>query len=651
MADSAASASDKKSATDFDPVDAAKTVFVSGKEFHGDIGHPNFPQVITVGLTIEKGEYPSFEGEWSAMGQSALMRLDVSDDGLVEIRMYGPDEEMEPTTAKGKFKDYDSLVGEVFSEGEGGGEFSFKSGAPPDVDSAEEEDEEEGEEEEQEQPQEDDNDDEEEETKPTTDAKASADDAKPRAEVKGGAKPSGGTTETLEALEDIPMINPVMLFNLLSSRNIRLLILDARGEESRKKGRIPRSVFLNVPKTIPDAITVAHIQNWLPGRKEKMALRSYRLYQIVIVGESDSPDGLGYKIARVMNARQMQSVGGVSQGSLRLLRGGYAAFEELYAVFCDPKSDCGAEKMQPAFLHPMDYPSEIINRFLYLGSHRDSENKPVLMALGITKVLIISRHKGGNPFPSSFEYMRLGLQEGHGEDALHRAQQYIRACRLESAEPGSPEQRILVCGTTGNSAAAAVVLSFLMKERMITLKSAFSEVQRRRRSVCLSRPRWESLSRFEQELLKEDTLGSCVDLSHAPPLDADEPLPNRLVEGKTARVEGDSKDNGEYFKASRLKWSVNDYLQNKCEKLMALCKTLNARYVSLKRENQSLQSELNGLRKSNSRSSSSSFASGKSVDNSKLHQELQELRQTLKEYGTRLIRLGSDGADGTKARS
>jgi hypothetical protein len=91
-----------------------------------------------------------------------------------------------------------------------------------------------------------------------------------------------------------------------------------------------------------------------------------------------------------------------------------------------------------------------------------------------------------------------------------------------------------------------VAISFLMREKMITLKEAFQAVQQRRLSVCLSRPRWESLSRFEQELLKQDTLEQCVDLSHAPKTDAVEPVPppDRPSLGEQALPEDADDDKG-----------------------------------------------------------------------------------------------------------
>jgi len=555
------------SSNESDPVAEVKSLFCPPCYFHGEIGHPNFGQTIDVDCEISSGSFPDYEGEWSAMGQSALMKVKVNNDGEIEIRMYGPDEEEEPTLAKGKFGQDQMMKGEVFSEGEGGGNFDFKMGKGEREDDEEEEESEEEEEE---------ADEEEEKTEQTekkeeTDARSATKvEISASVEKKMSETASPSATSAMEALSDVPRISACLLFNYLSSRHLRLLLLDARSEKERKKGVIPRSVPLEIPEGEKE-VTLPAIQSWLPGRKEKLAMRSYRLYQTVIVGESDSLTDIAYKIAEKLNERQLR--GGSSQGSLSLLRGGYSAFEALYAPFCDPDSSIAHEgKGHPAFLHPMNYPSEIIDRYLFLGTHRDAENKEILKALGVTHVLIISKHKGPfNPYPGEFEYARLGVAEGHDE-ALSRASQFISAANAVKGD------RIIVCGVTGNSAAAAVVIGYIMKKKMLTLKHAYNEVQNRRASICLSRPRWESLSRVEQELLKEDTLESCIDLSRAPPSDADEPMP--LPKAKKSESLESKEEKSSYHKAKRIKWGVNDYLQNKSERLVALVTTLNTRYIS-----------------------------------------------------------------------
>jgi len=700
----------------FNSVTEAKKLLVPNTFFNGSIGHPNFgDDSISVNCEIEKGEYPNFEGTWSAMNQSALMRIELDDGGEITIKLYGPDEDEEPTTAKGRYSEAGLMSGEVFSEGEGGGEFEFSMGKG-DVqgssdddsnDSAEDDDYTAGEErinnedrlhdvtiqqvgqhivvEEQQQ-----------EEKTTAAANAAdCDDA--------SSCVSKETKDEKVMDEDIPLLSPVMLFNYLSCKHMRLLLLDARSMESRIKGCIPRSVLLHIAvpaviggggggsveeqndndnsnngkkpehQNLPQNLSVSTVQSWLKSRKEIMAFRSYRLYQTVLIGETNQKNDNAYKIASVLHQRVVMNTSaatsrGGRKGSVSILRGGYKAFQLLYPALSYRVNHEGkrvisneeneSEQMQQPleFLHPLALPSEIVDRFLFIGSHKDSQNLPVLRSLGITHVLIISRHKGPyNPFPpTSFEYMRISLPEGNDDDALLRALQFIRAAQLASEYRGQIDggdnddndddddddddsksnikssstskqqerssssslreshigvegvghkERILVCGVTGNSAAASVAIAYIMNTQRKTLHQAYSHVQSRRQGICLSRPRWELLSRLETSLLRSSsTLEACVDLDHVPPMDPDEPLPiPRSSNSKSSRFEQhgggaleeerkqedsngidedeDCNQNRQYFKASKLTWAVNDYLQEKSDRLNSFVSSLNTRWL------------------------------------------------------------------------
>ncbi|GAB5353069.1 hypothetical protein AAMO2058_000006700 [Amorphochlora amoebiformis] len=454
----------------------------------------------------------------------------------------------------------------------------------------------------------------------------------------------------VEALADVAHISAPMLFNYLSCRHRRVLILDVRSEDSRKKnGYVPRSVLLKVPESLPESLNVNIIQGMLPGRKEKMAFRSYRIYQTVVIGDSDQPGSIGHSIASTLHMRQIR--GGVSQGNVFLLRGGFSEFKMLYPSLSDPDSKLldevkGPVKVGVNFLQPLDLPSEIINQYLFLGSHKDAERKSVLLTLGITHILIISKHRGKfNPYPETFEYARLGLAEGQ-DDGMLRATQFINAAQKNKPD-GKKGDRILVAGITGNSAAASVVLAFMMKTGLMTLTEAFHELQNRRYSVCLSRPRWETLSRFEQSLLKKDTLEACIDLERAPPADAEEPVPEPRRDSKQLPPKtkgGSANESSDYHKGTRIRWGVNDYLQEKAERLVALVTALNTRYIGLKRENQQLQAQINSLRNSSMMGKKSPDQLSDTDTPASLRVELETLRTALKEYGSRLIRLG--GIDG-----
>eukprot|EP00466_Bigelowiella_natans_P018993 jgi/Bigna1/79719/fgenesh1_pg.64_\ len=740
----------------FNSVTEAKKLLVPNTFFNGSIGHPNFgDDSISVNCEIEKGT-------WSALNQSALMRIELDDGGEITIKLYGPDEDEEPTTAKGRYSEAGLMSGEVFSEGEGGGEFEFSMGKG-DVqgssdddsnDSAEDDDYTAGEErinnedrlhdvtiqqvgqhivvEEQQ------------EEEKTTAAANAADCDDASSCVSKETKDEKVRLMFIVFLsvmdEDIPLLSPVMLFNYLSCKHMRLLLLDARSMESRIKGCIPRSVLLHIAvpaviggggggsveeqndndnsnngkkpehQNLPQNLSVSTVQSWLKSRKEIMAFRSYRLYQTVLIGETNQKNDNAYKIASVvvlhqrvvMNTSAATSRGG-RKGSVSILRGGYKAFQLLYPALSYRVNHEGkrvisneeneSEHMQQPleFLHPLALPSEIVDRFLFIG-------------YGITHVLIISRHKGPyNPFPpTSFEYMRISLPEGNDDDALLRALQFIRAAQLASEYRGQIDggdnddnddddddddsksnikssstskqqerssssslreshigvegvghkERILVCEcgyclhhehTKKNTSPGLFMVMYSPED----CHYAYSHVQSRRQGICLSRPRWCHLwilmNLFQFHVA---ATAKAVDLNNMRGGHLKKKENRKIVMvlmrmriaikiGNTLRLQN-LHTTTSILSASKLTWAVNDYLQEKSDRLNSFVSSLNTRYVELKKENRTLQNELSALRRQNrilrAREAGGRDGGGKAVDNTKLKQELTTLKATLKQY-------------------
>jgi len=159
------------------------------------------------------------------------------------------------------------------------------------------------------------------------------------------------------------------------------------------------------------------------------------------------------------------------------------------------------------------------------------------------------------------------------------------------------------------------------------------------------------LSRVEKRLVQEDTLEACVDLDHAPPIDADEPLPITREGAMKEREEQPQKPKmqdvtpEEYHRGNKIKWAINDILQEKAERMTAYVQKLNSRYMVMKKQNRHLANQVSSLKRMNrilrSRCGSAGLPSKSSsggiissfpglADNSALQAELDQLRARLR---------------------
>jgi chromosome segregation ATPase len=96
---------------------------------------------------------------------------------------------------------------------------------------------------------------------------------------------------------------------------------------------------------------------------------------------------------------------------------------------------------------------------------------------------------------------------------------------------------------------------------------------------------------------------------------------------------------------AKVRWKVDDYLQQKCKTLKADCVELNKRYMELRTDNRKLEKEVDALKQHNEtlrkQKNGGNRVGGTAEGNQNLLDELDNLRRTLKEYGNRLVRLGT----------
>lgn len=505
----------------------------------------------------------------------------------------------------------------------------------------------------------------------------SADDVdEARVEIESFLQPKSRVKQT----DAVPLVTATRLYNRLSDPQTRLFVLDVREVSDRsERGVVPRSVLLSVPHTTPNDIKIETVQSWLPGRKEKLTFRSFRLFCAIIVGKSHSAASLAGRVATAMHGRLIPG----GRGSVSVLRGGFSSFIEKYpklVIKPEGKAGGGGGKGQPtvmggvppSFMRPCPFPAEILEGLVFLGSHQNCSNKSVLESLGIKRIVYVTRHTAGLlPHTHVFEYVRMSM--GTGEEVLDRVAQIVRVTKMEH-DSGTPTG-LLIAGPTGRCCAVAIAVSFVMRERMCSLHEAYNAVKAERRALAMSRRRWVSLSRFEQDLVKLDTLEACVvrralflatfspikctahislffffhtfaqDLSTVPADDPPEP-PSAAEVKSSALTRRDSQLRVEVFKASKVRWAVDSFLQDKCQQLAADCERLISRRDELQNENSrlvarvsALEEQTKTLRKSRQVPLHPDGTSTGSMQ--ELMDELEGLRRALKDYGARLVRLGS----------
>lgn len=143
-----------------------------------------------------------------------------------------------------------------------------------------------------------------------------------------------------------------------------------------------------------------------------------------------------------------------------------------------------------------DY-SEIIENFLFIGSHQSSKNLEGLKAIKITHILSLA---GKCQFPSEFIYGTFHLKDGSTSEEIN--EKFPEICEfIENARQNS-RNRVFVHCRAGLSRSPFIVIKYLMKHFGFSLNDAFESVQK-------SRPQIRMHEYYCHDLIQMDIANSC----------------------------------------------------------------------------------------------------------------------------------------------
>ena len=146
-----------------------------------------------------------------------------------------------------------------------------------------------------------------------------------------------------------------------------------------------------------------------------------------------------------------------------------------------------------------EFPSEVIEGFLYLGNRHQAANARVLSALGITHVINATRDLPNVHEQSTddIQYTRIPLDDdGVSDLSPHLGPLVARLTEVSS----DPKGRVLVHCHLGLSRSATVVLSYLMASRHISLDHALDQLHARRPTIAPNRGFLSQLEDYQTSL-------------------------------------------------------------------------------------------------------------------------------------------------------
>jgi protein-tyrosine phosphatase len=309
-------------------------------------------------------------------------------------------------------------------------------------------------------------------------------------------------------VSEVESMTPLQLYNKMGGFG-SFIVLDTRSEELFKIGHVPRA--LHTPWSDSDVNTGLSLHQ-LEARLSKADATVFKRRirsHLLVYGEAErraSPEAntspAYLKLVNLLRAEKKCS-------TVTILKGGFEAFAVKYPflVCAFGLSESTSHTHRPHF---PGYPSEVDEDFLYLGDHTHANNRGHLLQLGITHVLNVS-NEVDNAFPDSFEYLRLTLPDDPDVDIARHFQPALEF--LTKAKSAASSNRVLVHCYQGVSRSAAIVLSFLIVSRGLSLKEAFSFCKACRPQISPNIGFWKQLAAFEIATRQSDTVGQCVDLS------------------------------------------------------------------------------------------------------------------------------------------
>ena len=175
-----------------------------------------------------------------------------------------------------------------------------------------------------------------------------------------------------------------------------------------------------------------------------------------------------------------------------ILVGGFDEFARCHPYYCTDAPACTEPERRLLFTN---FPSIIVEDQLYLGRADQAASRCIIMALGVTHVVNVTREHP-NAFPDELCYLRIDVDDETTENLLREFSSTTQFITDALAGGG----RILAHCNLGMSRSSTIVVAYLMHSRRCTLLDAYQFLKERRPIIRPNRGFLNQLSRFEEIL-------------------------------------------------------------------------------------------------------------------------------------------------------
>eukprot|EP01112_Ceratiomyxa_fruticulosa_P005789 TRINITY_DN16631_c0_g1_i1.p1 TRINITY_DN16631_c0_g1~~TRINITY_DN16631_c0_g1_i1.p1 ORF type:complete len:452 (-),score=99.19 TRINITY_DN16631_c0_g1_i1:21-1376(-) len=306
-------------------------------------------------------------------------------------------------------------------------------------------------------------------------------------------------------------VTPTYLYNLLQDTAIQKLVIDIRAQPHYDEGyvRTAISIPLLAPNTNGEEgsssssststtssfvasfvspsneIDLSEVDKSLNGKNKQFKSRG-TIYNCVVVYDDKEEKNAKLFVDSLVKEGKFTHI--------HWLEGGYQRFRSVYPFLCSTltvKARGGS------------FPSEIIESFMFLGSHENAKNKELLKELGITHVLNMAGELE-NEHPNDFQYLHVKIDD---TDKDNIAQYFEHALSfIESARATSSQAKILVHCAMGISRSSSIAIAYLMKKYQWSYEKAHSFVKQARSCIKPNPGFAKQLLTYETSLNEEKVL-------------------------------------------------------------------------------------------------------------------------------------------------
>eukprot|EP00049_Salpingoeca_infusionum_P009052 m.150160 g.150160 ORF g.150160 m.150160 type:complete len:377 (-) comp14223_c0_seq2:369-1499(-) len=275
-------------------------------------------------------------------------------------------------------------------------------------------------------------------------------------------------------------ISPRDLFNLLQFGS-QLLVVDVRDAAAFESGHVRSAINWYFARVGGE--DMLEVEKQLKPR-----FRHRRMFHVAIYDQSSTQDNVSPTLAAAIQA--LESERRVQRG-VSIIDGGFAAFASRH-----PYLVTGTPSFSDA-----EFPSEIVDDFLYCGSWETANNPAALELLGV-RYIINATASCDMPYPDKFEYLHCPLDDDAREDMT----QFFDASLAHLKQAKAEGVKALVHCKMGMSRSSTLVLLYLMVEHKMSLKAAFDLTLARRPYINPNPGFLAQLAKKELELYGTQTI-------------------------------------------------------------------------------------------------------------------------------------------------